>query len=138
MPYLIFRKTAPVLLALLISGCLLQRSARVPADVCWMSGGPTDYIVRDAANALIASKGPTWNRMRTLAAVPLVVDSIRVHSRVLTDQSICAKLWLRLDPQDRGAHIAVVQIGQTYWARSTDGMSAFDDKFRQVAAFVDQ
>jgi hypothetical protein len=137
MPYLIFRRARVVFLGALISGCLLHRPVDPPADACLTNGAPTDYIVRDAANALIASKGQTWDRMRVLAAVPLVVDSIRAHSRVLTDQAVCAKLWLRLDSQDRGAHIAVVQIGQTYWARSTNGMSAFDDKFRQVAAFVD-
>jgi hypothetical protein len=30
-----------------------------------------------------------------------------------------------------------VQIGETYWVRSGDGMRAFDNKFHQVAAFAD-
>jgi hypothetical protein len=75
--------------------------------------------------------------MRALAAVPLVVDSIRARSRVLSEQTTCARLWLALDRDDRGARIAVVQIGETYWVRSGDGMRAFDNKFHQVAAFAD-
>jgi hypothetical protein len=129
-------RSALVLLALFV-GCALHHT-RAPADACWTSDAPIDYIIRPAANVLIAAKGPTWDRMRALASVPLVLDSIRAHSRVVTDQGTCARLWLALDKHDRGPRIAVVQIGQTFWTRSADGMTAFDNAYRWVAGFVDQ
>ena len=138
MAFSVYRYSVMALSAFLLVACGLVHAAHPPADACWTIGAPTDYIVRDAANALIAMKGRNWERMRTLAAVPLVVDSIRAHSRVLTDQATCARLWLALDPHDRGEHVAVVQIGQTYWVRSADGMSAFDNTYHWVAGFVDQ
>jgi hypothetical protein len=137
MAFRIRRSSAIALVLSAVLGCALHHPVHAPPDVCWTSGAPTDYIVRDAANALIGSKGPTWDRMRALAAVPLVVDSIRARSRVLSEQTTCARLWLALDRDDRGARIAVVQIGETYWVRSGDGMRAFDNKFHQVAAFAD-
>ena len=137
MAFSVCRFSAIALGASLLLACGLVHAAHPPADACWTIGAPTDYILRDAASALIASEGRNWDRMRTLAAVPLAVDSIRAHGRVLTDPATCARLWLALDPQFRGAHVAVVQIGQTYWARSANGMSAFDDRFRWVATFVD-
>jgi len=76
--------------------------------------------------------------MRALAHVPLVLDSIRARSRVVTDQATCARLWLALDKHDRGPRIAVVQIGQTFWTRSADGMTAFDNAYRWIGGFVDQ
>jgi hypothetical protein len=138
MAFSVHRRSVIALGASLLGACGLLHVAHPPSDACWTIGPPTSYIIRDAANALIAMKGPNWDRMRVLAAVPLVVDSIRAHSRVLTDQATCARLWSALDPHERGPHIAVVQIGQTYWARSADGMNAFDNTYRWVAGFVDQ
>ena len=93
--------------------------------------------MRDAANFLIARKGADADRARALAAVPLIVDSVRAHSRLINNQATCARLWLALDPQDRGAQVAVIQIGHTYWVRSVGGMRAFDDSYHLLAAFVD-
>jgi len=138
MAHFVFRHSAIALGTSLLLACGLVHAAHPPADASWTTGAPTSYVLRDAANALIGMKGPNWDRMRTLAAVPLVVDSIRAHSRVLTDQATCARLWLALDRSSRGAHVAVVQVGQTYWVRSAAGMTAFDDRYRWVGSFVDQ
>jgi len=112
-------------------------ASQPPADACWLTNAPTYYIVRDAANFLISRKGTDADRARSLAAVPLVVDSVRTHSRLVNDQATCARLWLAIDPQDRGTQVAVVQIGRTYWVRSAGGMRAFDDSYHLLAAFAD-
>lgn len=119
------------------AGCALHHSPRPPSDACWLANPPTDYIVRDAANFLIARKGTDADRARTLAAAPLIIDSVRAHSRLIDNQATCARLWLALDPQDRGAQVAVIQIGRTYWVRSAGGMRAFDDSYHLLAAFAD-
>ena len=138
MAHLVYRHSAIALGASLLLACGLVLAAHPPSDACWTTGAPTSYIIGGAANALIAMNGANWDRMRTLAAAPLVVDSIRAHSRVVTDQATCARLWLALDRHERGAQIAVVQIGQTYWVRSGGGITAFDDRHRWVGGFVDQ
>jgi hypothetical protein len=65
----------------------MHHASQPPADACWLTNAPIDYIVRDAANFLVSRKGTDADRARSLAAVPLVVDSVRMHSRVVNDRS---------------------------------------------------
>ena len=120
-----------------VPGCFRTNPAPTVFGGCWEDGAPTDYIIRTAANSIIGDRGAGGPRIRALANVPLQVDSIRAHSRLVTDAAICLRLWRALDPDDRLACIAVVQIGRTYWVRLPYGYRAFDDSNRLLTAITD-
>lgn len=123
--------------ALLAVGCVLNRQISQSFEGCWTDKPPTDYIVRAAANWIIGDSGAGGGRIRTLAAVPPNVDSIRARSELVTDPAICRRAWNALRASDRGSRVAVVQIGHTYWVRHPGGYQAFDDHFRLLTSIVD-
>jgi hypothetical protein len=132
-------RTSALLLAIavLCAGCFFRRPESPAFDGCWNDGATTGYIVGTAANTIIGGGGARGPRIRSLAGVPLVVDSIRAHSQVVSDPAICKRFWDALESEARDSRLAVVQIGHTYWVRSRGGIRAFDDRARLLAAIVD-
>jgi hypothetical protein len=123
---------------LLVSGCALNRQrASAPFEGCWVDNPPTGYIVSTAANSIIGDQGAGGPRIRSLANVPLSLDSIRAHIQLVTDPAACGRAWRALERHDRTPRIAVVQIGRTYWIRLPYGIQAFDDRFHTFTAIVD-
>jgi hypothetical protein len=133
-----FRRFIPPLAILALSAaCTSSRPSPVAFDGCLVEGAPTGFIIRTAANSIIGDSGAGGPRIRSLAGVPLIVDSVRAHSHVVTDRAVCARLWRALHPDDREPRVAVVQIGRTYWVRTPRAIHAFDDAFRFLTAIVD-
>ena len=124
-------------IVILAAGCFRSNPTPIVFDGCWQDGAPTDYIITTAANSIIGDQGAGGSRIRALANVPPRVDSIRAHSRLVTDSALCLRLWRKLEPNDRMARIAVVQIGRTYWVRLPYGYRAFDESFRLLTAITD-
>src|SRR5215218_8572331 len=65
---------------LALAGCLFHRLPAAPADPCWNASPPTSYLEETAVFALLEMKDRQGDRVRSLAGVPLLADSI--HARV--------------------------------------------------------
>lgn len=124
-------------LVALSAGCFVRPSASVVFEGCGSDDATRGYVLGTAANAVIGDHGSGGDRIRSLADVPLRVDSIRARSRVVSDYSVCERLWHSLDPEDRQARVIAVQIGRTYWIRVPGGTQAFDDRGKRLTAIVD-
>jgi len=117
--------------------CFRSGPAPVAFDGCSTDTAAIGYIIRTATNSIISDRGAGGLRIRSLAGVPLTVDSVRQHSQVVTDRALCTRLWRALDKQDREPRLAVVRIGRTYWVRLSRAVHGFDDEFRRLTAIVD-
>jgi hypothetical protein len=118
------RSLAVSIALLAATACALHRGARAPADPCWTTNPPTYYLERDAINTLLGMKNSTGERLRSLAGVPLLADSVRAHAEFIRDPATCARLWKALDTDVRGPHVAALHIGNTYWVRSGSGFTS--------------
>jgi hypothetical protein len=119
------------------AACMVRRGSNPPGEPCWTSNPPIADIQQSAINALIGRKGGDGDLLRRLANVPLSSDSIRAHTRVVTDPVICARLWRGIDESMRATQVAAIRIGNTYWTRSDSQFTiVFDDRFHPVAYFV--
>jgi hypothetical protein len=128
-----FRQFAVTLgIVALAGGCFRNQPTSAAFDGCWRDNPPTDYLISTAANVIIGDRGAGADRIRALAGAPLLLDSVRAHSHVVSDPAICSRLWSKLDPVNRTARLAAVQIGRTYWVRLARGSLAFDDSYRQL------
>ena len=130
----LFSLVSAFALPVLAAGCIPARPPSVAFDGCWTDGAPTGYVIRTAANEIVGGRDA---RIRTLAGVPLVVDSVRAHSEPVTDRSVCIRLWGALDSDDRTARLAAVRIGRTFWVRLRHGVEAFDDSYHRLTSVVD-
>jgi hypothetical protein len=116
------------------ASCIPARPPSVAFDGCWTEGAPTGDIVQTAVNEIVGGRNP---RIRVVAGVPAIVDSVRAHSELIADRSICIRVWRALDPEDRTARLAVVRVGGTYWVRRPHGYEAFDGDYRALMHIVD-
>jgi len=117
--------------------CFRGAPAPIAFDGCSIDAAAVDYDIRTAANAIISDRRAGGPRIRSLAGVPLTLDSVRAHSQVVTDRAVCARLWRAIDEQDREPQLAVVRIGRTYWVRLSRAVHGFDDDFRPLTTIVD-
>lgn len=111
--------------------------APVAFDGCSTDAAAIDDDIRTAANAIIGDRGAGGPRIRSLADVPLSIDSVRARSQVVTDRAVCARLRRALDEQDREPRLTVVRIGRIYWVRLSRVVHGFDDEFRRLTTIVD-
>jgi hypothetical protein len=130
------RRFAPLAIAVGIA-CVINRPTPVAFNGCSVDAAAVDYVIRTAANVIIGNRGADGQRIRSLANVPLAVDSVRARSRVVTDRAVCGQLWRALDSEERHTQVTVVQIGSTYWVRLPRAIHAFDGAFRWLIAVVD-
>jgi hypothetical protein len=123
-----------------LAGCMFRRVPAPPADPCWTVNPPTSYLIQAAIFTLPDTEfRGVGDQLRSLANVPLDTTVIKDRTELVTDPATCARLWQALPPGIRGAKVAAVRIGNTYWIRSGDRATAvLDNRLRWVTAFIDQ
>jgi hypothetical protein len=125
--------------ALLALACSQAVRAPVASTPCSDASTVPDALLQTAVNAIAGASGRGAGRVRDIAAVTPVADSIRSHAELVTDQTSCRAAGQTAQVWSAGDRYEVVRIGRTYWVRGTSWhyVNVVDDRFQLIQTIAD-